>query len=180
MTTYLAFLRGINVGGNKTVSMADLRAMLERLGFTDPRSLLNSGNLVFRAAPRPAAALERTLEAETRKRLGLEADFLVRTGAEWKKIVGGNPFRSEAQEDPGHLLLMLWKAAPEAGRIRELQSAIPGREVLRAAGRHAYIVYPDGVGRSKFTHALIEKKLGTRGTARNWNTVLKLEALAGE
>jgi uncharacterized protein (DUF1697 family) len=180
MTTYLAFLRGINVGGNKTVSMADLRAMLERLGFEEPRSLLASGNLVFRCAPRSAAALERALQAETRRRIGLEADFLVRTGAEWKAIVAGNPFRNEARDDPGHLLLMMWKTAPDAGRIRELEAAIPGREDFRAAGRHAYVVYPDGVGRSKFTHALIEKKLGTRGTARNWNTVLKLEALAGE
>jgi uncharacterized protein (DUF1697 family) len=180
MTTYFALLRGINVGGNKTVSMAQLRAVLERLGYEEPRSLLASGNLVFRCSTRSAAALERTLEAETRRRIGLEADFLVRTGAEWKAIVAGNPFRSEARKDPGHLLLMVWKAAPDPDRILELQASIRGREVLHAAGRHAYVVYPDGVGRSKFTHALIEKTLGTRGTARNWNTVLKLEALAGE
>ena len=63
--------------------------------------------------------------------------------------------------------------------MRALQAAITGPEVVRADGAHAYIIYPDGVGRSRLTHALIERKLGTRGTGRNWNTVLKLAALAG-
>jgi len=63
--------------------------------------------------------------------------------------------------------------------VAALQAAIKGREVVRAKGRHAYIVYPDGIGRSRLTNVMIEKKLGTRGTGRNWNTVLKLAALTG-
>ncbi len=74
---------------------------------------------------------------------------------------------------------MALKGAPDAGAVAALQAAITGREVVRADGRHAYLVYPDGVGRSRLTLALIEKKLGTSGTARNWNTALKLAALAG-
>ena len=179
MTTHVALLRGINVGGHKQIAMADLRGMLERLGFTAVRSLLNSGNLVFRADAQAGSKLERLLEVETEKRLGLTADFLVRTAAEWAAAIAGNPFPDEAGRDPGHLLVMFLKGAPGPEAVAALQAAITGREVVSADDRHAYLVYPDGIGRSRLTNALIEKKLGTRGTARNWNTVLRLGALAG-
>lgn len=177
MTTYVALIRGINVGGHKRVAMADLRELLADLGFSDGRSLLQSGNLVFRGRPAPAAKIERQLEAESAKRLGFAADFFVRTADEWQEVVAQNPFREEAKRDPGHLLCVLLKDAPDAKAVSALQAAIPGREVFRAKGHHAYIVYPDGIGRSRLTWTLVERTLGTRGTARNWNTVLKLAAL---
>ena len=179
MTTHIALLRGINVGGNKKVAMADLRDLLTQLGFADPRSLLQSGNLVFRSDGRTGADLERLLDAETEKRLGLKTEFFVRTAEEWQAVVACNPFPEEAERDPGHLLVMSLKEAPDVKAVEALQAAITGRETVRAVGRQAYIVYPDGIGDSRLTHALIEKKLGTRGTGRNWNTVLKLGALAG-
>jgi uncharacterized protein (DUF1697 family) len=177
MTTYLAFLRAINVAGYKPVAMADLRGLLTHLGFEDARSLLQSGNLVFGGRARPGAQLERLLETEAKARLALETDCFVRTADEWKAVVARNPFREPARRDPAHLVVMLLKAAPAAKDVQALQAAITGPEVVRAAGRHAYIVYPNGIGRSRLTNALIEKALGTRGTGRNWNTVLKLSAL---
>jgi uncharacterized protein (DUF1697 family) len=178
MTTYLALLRAVNLPGHKRVAMADLRDLLVQLGFADARSLLQSGNLVFRSDRRPGAHLERLLETETGKRLAVATDFFVRTAEEWQTVVARNPFRVEAQRDPGHLVVMFLKDAPDASDVKALQGAITGREVVRAVGKQAYIVYPDGIGRSRLTNALIEKKLGTRGTGRNWNTVLKLGALA--
>ena len=178
MTTYLAFLRAINLAGLKPVAMADLRDLLGQLGFRDPRSLLQSGNLVFGGPARATAALERLLETEAGKRLALQTDFFVRTAEEWKTVVALNPFRDEAKSDPGHLLAYLLKAEPDAKAVKSLQAAIKGPEVVRAKGRQAYIVYPDGVGRSRLTSAMIEKALGSRSTGRNWNTVLKLAALA--
>ena len=177
MTTYLAFLRAVNVAGHKQVAMADLRELVARMGFDDAQSLLQSGNLVFRGRSRPGPQLERELAAEAKLHLTLETDFFVRTAPEWKALVGRNPFRKEAERDPGQLVVMLLKAAPDAKDVKALQAAITGPEVLRADGTHAYIVYPSGMGRSRLTNALIEKKLGTRSTARNWNTVLKLRAL---
>jgi uncharacterized protein (DUF1697 family) len=177
MATYVGLLRGINVGGHKQVAMAELREMLSRLGFDDAQSLLQSGNLVFRGHARPDASLERLLETEAKRRLGLDTVFLVRTAEEWKEVVARNPFRTEAERDPGHLVVTLFKAAPDANDVKVLQAAITGPEVVRADGRHAYIVYPNGIGRSRLTNAVIEKKLGTRGTGRNWNTVLKVAAL---
>ena len=174
---HVALLRGVNVGGQKLVAMADLRDLLARLGFADVRTLLQSGNLVFRGGTRSGAPLERWLAAETAKRLALETDFFVRTADEWKAVIAQNPFAEEAERDPAHLVVMFLRDAPGAKAAQALQDAITGREVVRAMGRHAYIVYPDGIGPSRLTHALVEKMLGTRGTGRNWNTVLKLGAL---
>jgi uncharacterized protein (DUF1697 family) len=178
MTTNIALLRAVNLAGHNKVGMADLRALLTELGFAKPQSLLQSGNLIFEASGRPAE-LERTLEGEAKKRLALETDFFVRTAADWKTVVAGNPFPEEAKRDPGHLVVVFLREAPDARAVAALRDAISGRELVEARGRHAYLVYPDGIGRSKVTAALIERKLGTRGTARNWNTVMKLAALVG-
>jgi uncharacterized protein (DUF1697 family) len=178
MTTYVALLRGINVGGHKLVTMADLRELLMQLGLSDAKSLLQSGNLVFRAEATTGAYLEHLLEVGAEKRLALQTEFFVRSAEEWKAVVARNPFRREAEHDPSHLVVMFFKDAPRVGGVEALQAAISGPEVVRAQGTQAYIVYPSGIGRSRLTNALIEKKLGTRGTARNWNTVLKLSALA--
>jgi uncharacterized protein (DUF1697 family) len=180
MTTYIALLRAINLAGKNMVGMADLRDLMTKLGLQDGQSLLQSGNLVFRTDAVKNADLERRLEDATKKRLGLEIAYMVRTADEWKALIAGNPFPDEAERDPGHLLVVVLKSAPDREQVASLQKAIKDREIVRVKDRQAYIVYPDGVGRSRLTNALIEKNLGTRGTARNWNTVLKLRALALE
>ena len=174
---YVALLRGINVGGHKPVAMAELRDLLARLGFVDARSLLQTGNLVFRGEGRTGGRLERMLETEAAQRLGLETDFFVRTAKEWKAVVARNPFPKEAERDPAHLVVMFLKEPPKAKDVAALRAAITRPEIVRAAGMHAYIAYPNGIGRSRLTNTLIERTLGTRGTGRNWNTVLKLGAL---
>ena len=177
MTSYIALLRGVNVGGNKPVAMAELRDLLTRLDCADARTLLQSGNAVFRSAERSAAALEQRLETEALQTLGLRTTFFVRDAAEWAEIIAGNPFHEEAARDPSHLLVMLFKDPPQAAAVEALRAAIKGPEVIHATARRAYITYPDGIGRSRLTNTLIDAKLGTRGTGRNWNTVLKLDAL---
>jgi uncharacterized protein (DUF1697 family) len=158
--------------------MSDLRELLADLGFKDARSLLQSGNLIFKSAARASSQLEPLLENAAKRRLGLETDFFVRTASEWSAAIADNPFPEVAKRDPSHLLVVFLKEAPDRRAVAALQAAITGHEVVRATGRHAYIVYPDGIGRSRVTSTLIEKTLGTRGTGRNWNTVLKLGALA--
>jgi uncharacterized protein (DUF1697 family) len=179
MPTHIALLRAINLGGHNAVLMSELRELVESLGMPDVKSLLQSGNLVFRSARRTPAAMERLLEIETNTRFGISVDYFVRTADEWTRIVAGNPFPDEAQNDPGHLVVMFLKKAPRPADVKALSAAIRGPETVRHDGRQLYIYYPAGIGRSKLTGALIEKKLHSRGTARNWNTVLKLAALAG-
>jgi len=178
MATYIGLLRGVNVGGHNLVSMGDLRSLLTRLGFEEPRTLLQSGNVVFRGKSAATAALENLLETESRKRLGLETSFFIRTPGEWSVLIAGNPFPREAKDDPARLVALPLKNAPPSAAVKALVDAIPGSESVRVKAGIAYIYYPDGQGKSKLTNALIEAKLGTRGTARNWNTVLKLAALA--
>ncbi len=179
MTMHVALLRGINLGGHKKVAMSDLRDLLTQLGLVDPRSLLQSGNLVFRSDARTGADLERLLEAEAAKRLALRTEFFVRTAKEWKAAIARNPFPDEAERDPGHLVVLFLKAAPDRKKVALLQAAITGPEIVRAAGKEAYIVYPIGIGHSRLTSNLIDKTIG-RGTGRNWNTVLKVGALVGD
>ncbi len=180
MPVHIAFLRGINVGGRNAVGMADLREMVGKLGFTGAKTLLQSGNLVFAAAGKTPTALEKLLEQETAKRLGVACDYVIRSEKELAKVVAANPFPKAAKDDPSHLVVVFLKSAANAKDVQALQESIPGRETVRGDGKHLYITYPDGIGTSKLTNVVIEKKLGTRGTARNWNTTLKLLALAGE
>jgi uncharacterized protein (DUF1697 family) len=176
---HVALLRAVNLAGYNKVGMADLKALLAGLGFEDAQTLLQSGNIVFTGGTKTTASLEQALERAAAKQLELETDFFVRTAKEWQAIVDANPFPREAKDDPSHLLAVILKDEVSASNVTVLQKAIVGREVVRAKGRCLYVVYPDGIGRSKLTAAMIEKKLGTRGTGRNWNTVVKLAALAG-
>ena len=177
MTQYVALLRAINVGGNNKVTMGALRELAIGLGWQTPRTLLTSGNLVFEAKPISAAGLEAALEQAVAARLTVYIDAVVRTAAEWHATIADNPFPEAAATDPAHLVLLCLKTPPIAGGIATLTSAIKGREAVRAAGHNLYITYPDGIGESKLTAAVIEVRLGTRGTARNWNTVLKIAEL---
>jgi uncharacterized protein (DUF1697 family) len=176
MPPQIALLRAVNVGGIK-VSTADLKVLLVNLGFEDVRTLLNSGNVVFRGKSKAGADLEKLLEAEFAKKAGRPTEFFVRTAEEWKSIIDRNPMTDEARRDPGHLLVVVLKRAPSNQEVESLRAAIVGPEIVQADGKQAYIYYPAGVGQSKLTAKLIEKHLGSPGTGRNWNTVLKLAAM---
>ena len=167
----VALLRAVNVGGRSSLKMSDLRAVAEGLGFTEVRTLLQSGNLVFEAEGKKAPALEGALKAALRKHHGIETDFLVRSAKELDAIIAANPFRDEAKAAPSRLLVMFLQDHVAATAVQALRDAFKGPEIIGHKGRELYIVYPDGIGRSKLTGSLIEKRLGTRGTGRNWNTV---------
>ncbi len=178
MIPTIALLRGINVGGNTRIAMADLKKMVLDLGLSAPATLLQSGNLLFTSAAGDLLALEQLLEKETASRLGVAVDYILRSPKQWESVIDSNPFPSAAIDDPSHLVVVFLKKAPSAEAVRNLRAAIAGRETIELVGNELYAVYPDGIGRSKFTLSLIEKKLATRGTGRNWNTVLKLMTLA--
>jgi uncharacterized protein (DUF1697 family) len=178
MPSYVAVLRAINLGAHNRIAMSDLRDMLETIGLEQSKTLLVSGNATFTSAVTSTAKLEQLLEAASTTHLGVTTDYFVRSAAEWKAIIKANPFPAEAKSDPGRLVMMCLRDAPGAAAAKALQEKITGREVVRVQGKQAYFLYPDGQGRSKLTIAVIEKAFGTRGTARNWNTVLKLGELA--
>jgi uncharacterized protein (DUF1697 family) len=175
VTSHIALLRAVNVGGRKLL-MAELRQLAVDLGLEAPRTLIQSGNLVFGSALGDAE-LESLLEAETLARLGVATDFIVRGPDEWRDLIAANPHTDMARDDPSHLMVMALKSPPGEAELAALKAWIPGRELVEAVGRQLYITYPDGAGESKLTNAAIERRLGVRGTSRNWNTVTNLAAM---
>ena len=175
MTAYVGLLRAINVGGRKPVAMRALRSLVEGLGYRGVVSILQSGNVIFHSSERQKRArIEADLEREAVRGLDLQSDIMVRNASEWTGIIDGNPFGTEARKDPSHLVVMCLKGEAAEVDVRALQESIAGPEQVRGWGSHLYITYPAGIGRSKLTNAAIEKRIGTRGTARNWNTVMRI------
>jgi uncharacterized protein (DUF1697 family) len=174
----IALLRAVNVGG-RSMKMADLVVLAGELGCENPRTLLQSGNLVFETELAADAALESGLEAAIEARFGFSVDVVLRTAAEWRDLAAQNPFPEEVFNDPSRLLAMLLKTAPVESALIDLRCRITGRDRIELVGRNLYLVYPDGIGRSTLAIQVIERRLGTRGTARNWNTVAKLAQMAG-
>lgn len=176
MPAFVALLRAVNLGPHNKIAMSELKAVAEGAGLSNARSLLQSGNLIFEAKAKSSAALEKLLESALAKELELETPVVVRSAPEWSAALDGNPFAREAKADPGHLVLMPLKSKPAKAALAALRAAIVNRETVELVGQQLYLVYPDGIGRSKLTSALIEKKLGVVGTGRNWNTAQKIAA----
>jgi uncharacterized protein (DUF1697 family) len=176
VTTWIALFRAINVGGHAKLAMADVRAMADDLGLIAPRTLLNSGNLVF-GAQSDGASLQNRLAAATKERFGVGPEILVRSREDWRGIVAANPFQDVARTDPAHLLVMPLSGIPSAGAEAALRAAVVGREEVALVGQTVFLTYPDGIGRSKLTAALAERHLGVSGTGRNWTTVTKIAAM---
>jgi uncharacterized protein (DUF1697 family) len=178
MTVYIGLLRAVNLGGSTQLRMPALRDLMTRKGYGAVQTLLQYGNVVFHHDARSPMQLEHTLERALSAELGLSTDFFIRTASEWRALLEGNPFAREAVQDPAHLVVTVLKRTPKPQQWAALRAAIRGRERIEGADRHAYIVYPDGIGRSKLTAAVIERNLSARCTSRNWNTACKLAQLA--
>lgn len=179
MTMRIALLRGVNVGGAKKVAMADLKAMVEALGFTEVKTLLQSGNVVFRAGDLSDQALETLLETETEKRLGLTTRYLVRGPAEWRAIIDANPFPEEAEREPSRMLVNVLREPPSQAALEAIRAARTPGEKVGVVGRVVYIYFGDGIADSRAALVFGRKTLGMIATGRNWNSVRKLAELVG-
>jgi len=177
MRTHVALLKGINVGGRNMVKMADLRQMFSDIGMSAPETLLQSGNVVFGCSGKNSSELEPILEAEASKRLSLDVRFFVRSAEELDGVISKKPFADESQADPSHLLVHFLSVMPLAYDIERVQANIAGPERIAAGIKHLYVVYPNGIGASTIARTPGWNRLTSDGTARNWNTVLKLADL---
>jgi uncharacterized protein (DUF1697 family) len=169
----IALLRGINVGRAKRIAMADLRTLFEELGFTDVRTVLNSGNVVF--GGRTGAPTAATIEAALVQRLGVASRVTVLGADELQAVVDGNPLLGQAT-DHARLLAFILAGDQQRKLLEPLarQDWAPG--ALAIGERAAYIWCPTGVLDSAAA-AAVSKVLGDATTSRNWNTVCKLQAL---
>lgn len=178
MHTYIALLRGINVGGTSLLPMKELVALLQDLGCRDVRTYIQSGNAVFTSHEPDAAHLAAAIGAEIKARRGFEPRVLLLTRAELEQAIAANPFPA-AESDPQSLhlgFLAAELASPDLAAIEKLRAA---SERWQLIGRVFYLHAPEGIGRSKLA-AASERLLGVPLTDRNWRTVQAVAQMARE
>ena len=176
MTVYVSMLRAVNVGGSGLIKMELLREAYEAIGLTHVRTLLQSGNVLFRSGLTDRARLVKRIMQELERRFDLQIEVILRTLAEVASIVDRGPVLSP-RADKSKLLVMFLAAVPDVAAqaaLKKWHKDKELKEMLELRGPEIYLYYPDGVGRSKLTSGVIESKLDTAGTARNWNTLVKL------
>jgi uncharacterized protein (DUF1697 family) len=179
MTLRIALLRGVNVGGNRKVAMADLKAMVDGMGFTQVKTLMQSGNVVFEAGDRGDNALEALLEAEAEARLGLVTRFIVRDPRAWRAMIAANPLPEEAEREPARFLVNVTREPVTAEQLAAIRAVATLGERVEAGDRCVYIFFGDGIADSKAALVFGRKSLGLTATGRNWNTVQKIAELIG-
>lgn len=173
---HVALLRGINVGGRNLIAMPELRALCGELGWSDVRSYIQSGNLVFSARAAPPR-LEARLEQAIVQRFGLAIPVIVRTHADWAGYIGDNPYPDAAKEQPNLLLLALSRSAPKPDAVERLRERADGGERITRTGGVLWIHFPGGVGKSRLSPSLCDRLVGSPVTMRNWRTVQTIDAL---
>ena len=176
MNTYIALIRGINVGGSHRLPMKDLKLAFEQNGCSDVHTYIQSGNVVFRSTTADAGRLAKRLAAAVSKSHGFEPHVLVLTRNELEKAAAANPF-PEADNNPTSVHLFFLTASPKKPDPATLEAARAPSERFALKGRVFYLHTPDGFGTSKLA-ACVESLLGVPATARNWRTATRLLALA--
>ena len=175
-TPCIALLRGVNVGRAKRVAMADLRALLEDLGHSDVRTLLNSGNAVFAASRPDAARIAAAIEAGIEDRFGFSAPAVVLTARELDAIVAENPL-PQAARDPSRFLVAFAATASTLGKAKPLLAQAWAPDALAVGHRAAYLWCAQGLIESRLAQAFA-RVTADAATTRNWATVLKLQSAA--
>ena len=175
MTRYVALLRAINLGARNRVKMAELRALLEALGYGDVRTHGQTGNVALTAAEAPAALAE-ALEGAIARELGAGCAVVVRSRDELAAVVERNPLAAVATDPRFHQVTFL-PAEPDPEAVRSLLATDVAPEVVAVDGREIHAWHPDGIGRSRLAGLLL-RGAGRTGTARNWNAVTGLLAVA--
>jgi uncharacterized protein (DUF1697 family) len=172
---HVALIRGINVGRAKRVAMADLRALVEGLGYRDVRTLLNSGNIVFTIPGKSRGEAAPRIEKAMAARLGVSARVTVLTAAELATAVRENPLGKVAR-DPSRLLVTVLSKPADRVRLKPLARQDWAPDALAIGRRVAYLWCADGMIESRLA-AAVGRVLGAAATSRNWATMMKLKAL---
>ena len=178
MTRYALLIRGINVGTKNSLQMAELRAMLTKLGCVDVKTYVQSGNAVF-GTKLGAAALTKAIEVALERYMGRPIATTLRTLAEMRTIVAKNPFAKVATE-PKYLCVTFLSHAPTKAELAPLSASEWQPELVKVTGTQIYTWHPNGQGRSPLAVALGKLPLRGAVTTRNWNTVQKLVEMLAE
>jgi uncharacterized protein (DUF1697 family) len=180
MPVLVSMLRGVNLGKHNKINMSALRALYESLKFENPRTYVQSGNVIFRTTEKNSAALAKKIQNAIEREFGCRPEVILRTPEELRKAIATSPFAGRRALEPNKLLVTFLAAEPAPDAHATLFNLKSHPEELHLHGRELYIYFPDGVGRSKLPWSSVEKLLKVTGTARNWNSVTKMLAIAEE
>ena len=178
MPRYVALFRGINVGKAKRIAMADLRVLLGKLGYTDVKTLLNSGNAVFTADAGKPRELASTIREAVKKKLGVDAHVIVKSAKDIASILKGNALVDIAT-DPSRLLVAMTDEPKSLAAVKALAKQAWGDERIHVGKDAAYLWCANGILESKAAVALLGG-LRDVGTTRNWGTLQKIGAIVSE
>jgi uncharacterized protein (DUF1697 family) len=178
MPVQIALLRGINVGSHNRIAMASLRELLAGLGYSDARTLVQSGNIVL-SAEAPPDRLARELEREIAREFDVETPVIVRTREELAAVVALDPLGDVADRHQLYQVSFL-SAEPDPEVVKKIAAVDVSPERFVHAGREIYAWHPDGIHSSRLARLLSDKRLGVTATARNWKTTTKLLEMAEE
>jgi uncharacterized protein (DUF1697 family) len=176
---YVALLYSIVIDAKRRVVMSDLRSIAEGLGYKNVRTLVSTGNLIFEADRTAVSSIESKLEKAFADFHGKHVDIIVKTSADWKRLVAANPFLTEAEAEPDRVGIRIMRdpLRPDlADFLRPYQT--DGERVAIVDG-HVWVHYPGQISLSKLAGQLTPKRMGGVGTARNWNTVKRLGEMLG-
>ena len=175
--TYIALVRGINVGGKNMLRMSALTRMFDDAGCADVRTYIQSGNVVFTATAACAKRLADDIAQAVEKRFGFRPGVVLRTADEIADAAADNPLVGEGADE--RLLHVAFLAEePDARRVAALNPARSPGDSFKVRGREVYLYLANGAGKTKLSNAYLESTLGTTSTMRNWRTVLKLSEMA--
>jgi uncharacterized protein (DUF1697 family) len=180
MPVLISMLRGVNVVGRNKIKMEALRALYESLGFEDPLTFIQSGNVIFRTKGKNSAALAKQIQNAIERQFGFRPEVILRTTDELRSAIAATPFPRRRNLEPSKILVTFLTAEPGPDVHGTLLGLKGYPEELHLKGRELYIYFPDGVGKSKLPWSKVEKLVQTTGTARNWNSVTKMLAIAEE
>jgi len=170
--TYVAFLRGVNLGPNNKISMPALRAMAEDLGYTDVATYINSGNLIINS-PKKAATVEREIADAIKDTFGRPIDVAVRTPAQLKKLLAENPY---PDGNSSQVTVAFLTKAPAADAKQKVAAVAKDYEPFTFSGQQVYVNYSQGIGKSKLAEKF-SAIIGVSSTVRNIRTLEKVLAL---
>jgi uncharacterized protein (DUF1697 family) len=180
MPVLISMLRGVNLGGHHKIKMDALRALYESLKFEDPRTFIQSGNAIFRSKEKNTAALAKKIQTAIERTFGFRPEVILRTPDELRNAIAATPFPAHRNLHPSKILITFLAADPGPEAQSTLRTLKGYPEELHLKGRELYIYFPNGAGKSKLPWSKVDKLLQSTGTARNWNSVTKMLAIAEE
>lgn len=178
MPVIISMLRAVNLVRHNRIKMDALRTLYTSLKLEDPRSYVQSGNVIFRTKERDLVLVAKKIQNGIERSFGFRPEVILRTTSELRDVIARNPFAKRRGIDPRKLLVTFLTGDPGAEARELIRKMNTDPEELRIDGRELYTYFPNGMARPKLSWAKIERILKTPGTGRNWNSVTNMLELA--